>query len=498
MNVQLRPLSELAEFSATVSRRVAEGGRFAALIASAQGDATRLLAIVSLRGELVLEQCVVPTSDDHYPSLAPGVAAARWYQREISDLFGVSSDDGAFGEALVYPFADDAQLPRLGNLTSTPRALFRPTPPPAHVLGEGVFTLSYGPVRSGVFESIEYVIETPGEDIPYVGTRISYKHRGVEKRFEGMNVDDGALLAERSEGVASVAHALAFCGAVEQIGDVTISLQAGFVRVMHAELERISNHLDSTIRHVEAAGQAVAFARFSLHKERVQRLRGRLCGSRFGRGVVIPGGVSGPPALRAAQIHGDIDSLEAAIASDTRLLLNTPSFLDRLRGTGVLSRETVVNYGALGPLARGSGVLEDVRYARPYAAYGHLGHGLVEVKGEGDALSRLRVRIQEIEGAFGLIRRAAEELDERGEPPGALWSNALSPASGEAIGWAEAPQGEVLTWVEVRDGRLARVKPRSASFHNLALFPMAFPKDILTDFAFIEASFGLSVAGAAS
>jgi Ni,Fe-hydrogenase III large subunit len=498
MNLHVRPLSKLAEFSTTVSRHVAEGARFAALIASAEGDATRLLAILSLRGGLLLEQCVVPTGDDRYPSLAPGVPAARWYQREIADLFGVSSDDGALGEALVYPFADGAQRPRLGNLTLTPRAQFDPRPPPTHVLGEGVFTLSYGPVRSGVFESIEYVIETPGEDIPYVGTRISYKHRGVEKRFEGMSVDDGVLLAERSEGVASVAHALAFCGAVEQIGDITISLQAGFVRVMHAELERISNHLDSTIRHVEAAGQAVAYARFSLHKERVQRLRGRLCGSRFGRGVVVPGGVSGPPLISASQLRGDIDSLEAAIASDTRLLLSTPSFLDRLRGTGVLSRETVVNYGALGPLARGSGVLEDVRYARPYAAYGHLGHGLVEVKGEGDALARLRVRVQEIEGAFGLLRRAAEELDERGELPGALWSNTVPPVSGEAIGWAEAPQGEVLTWVEMRDGRLVRVKPRSASFHNLALFPMAFPNDILTDFAFIEASFGLSVAGAAS
>jgi Ni,Fe-hydrogenase III large subunit len=79
-----------------------------------------------------------------------------------------------------------------------------------------------------------------------------------------------------------------------------------------------------------------------------------------------------------------------------------------------------------------------------------------------------------------------------------LWAVALGAPTGQALGWAEAPQGEVLYLVEIDDGTLVRVKPRSASFHNLGLFHNAFPKDILTDFAFIEASFGLSVAGVAS
>jgi Ni,Fe-hydrogenase III large subunit len=368
---------------------------------------------------------------------------------------------------------------------------------PIRLLGEGVFTISYGPVRSGVFESVEYLVETPGEDIPSLSVRPSYKHRGVEKGFEGLSVEDGVLLSERYEGVASVAHALAFCGAVEQIGNVAVPLQAGYVRVIHAELERVANHLDSAIRHVEAAGQAVAFSRLTYHKERVQRLRARLCGSRFGRGVVVAGGVSGPPELRAAQLHPLLEELEHDIRADLKLLMNTPSFLDRLRGTGVLSEATVVEFGALGPLARASGVAEDVRFSRPYGAYGQLGHGPLEVSAHGDALARQRVRVQEIDGAFALLRSALEELSELGEPFEGRWSAPLPVASGEAFGWSEAPQGEILTWVQLRDGVLTRVKPRSASFHNLALFSLAFPKDILTDFAFIEASFGLSLAGVA-
>jgi Ni,Fe-hydrogenase III large subunit len=110
----------------------------------------------------------------------------------------------------------------------------------------------------------------------------------------------------------------------------------------------------------------------------------------------------------------------------------------------------------------------------------------------GDALARLRVRWEEVEQAFGLIRQAAEDLAERA---GDLARLPCEPVRGRAAGWAEAPQGEVLYDVELAGGRIARGQPRSASFHNLVLMHEVFTGDILTDFPFIEASFGLSVAG---
>jgi formate hydrogenlyase subunit 5 len=104
------------------------------------------------------------------------------------------------------------------------------------------------------------------------------------------------------------------------------------------------------------------------------------------------------------------------------------------------------------------------------------------------------VRGDEIWEAFHLIRQVLDELGDLGASP---WATPTGPVNGEAFGWAEAPQGEVLYLVHAEHGVLTRVKPRSASFHNLALFTAAFPRDITTDFAFIEASFGLSIAGAA-
>ena len=488
----------MGEFVRRVVEGVERGGRFAGLIASSTGEGTRLIATVAHGGELDVEQTVVTDHPEGYPSIAARVPAARWYEREIRDLFGLAARGDGSLEALVFPAAHDADRPYVGDTRSAAPVPLDLTPPALVVAGEGVFTMSYGPVRSGVFESIEYVLETPGEDIPYLDTRVFYKHRGVETRFEGRSAREGTLVAERCEGVASVAHAMAYCGALERIGVVAISPEACFVRVIHAELERIANHLDSSIRHTEAAGQAVAYSRLSLHKETLQRLRARLCGSRFGRGVVQPGGVTGPPGLRAGELRSALDTLRTDLERDTKLLMNTPSFLDRLRGTGVLPTEIIGRFGALGPLARGSGVMEDLRSSRPYAAYEELGYRLLEASEDGDALARQRVRLGEIEGAFALIDSAIDQLDARGEPKAAQWSLPLPALDGEGFGWSEAPQGELLTWVEIRDGVLVRVKPRSASFHNLALFPMAFPRDILTDFAFIEASFGLSIAGVAS
>lgn len=490
-------LKAFVKFSSLIRVHVEQGARFAGLMASASDAGTELLAILSLRGSLLFETMTIPSGEFRLPSLSSHVPAARWYEREISDLFGLSFADPSLREPLVLALFPGAVRPRPGSLRAVERVAIDHTPLPSRLSGEGVFTISYGPVRSGVFESVEYLVETPGEDIPSLNLRVSYKHRGVEKTFEGLSVSDGVLLAERYEGISSVAHALAYCGAIERIAGAEIPAQAGFVRVVHAELERIASHLDTFVRHVEAAGQAVAYSRFSLHKERVQRLRGRLCGSRFGRGVVVPGGVSGPPALGPTQLLMDLDAIQVELGADTKLLMSTPSFLDRLRGTGVVPAALIREYGALGPVARGSGAREDVRFSRPYAAYGRLGHRLIDITSEGDALSRQNVRLQEIEAAFALIRRSVEELAEFGEPDHGRWFVSLPGLSGDAVGWSEAPQGEILTWVRVEDGVLTRVKPRSASFHNLALFPMAFPKDILTDFAFIEASFGLSIAGVA-
>jgi Ni,Fe-hydrogenase III large subunit len=464
-----------AELGDELASRVAAGQRFAGL-AARSGDPLVLTAYLAARGGIGMLDAALPPAAASYPALTPRLGAAVWYERVIHDQAGVVPDGHPRLAPLIRPGdPHDHALPR-------------------HVAGYGLFTIPHGPVRSGVFESMEYLVETPGEAIPHLNMRIFYKHRGVAARFTGMTVADGVLLAERAEGIASVAHALSYCHAVEAIAGCQPPRTAALVRVLHAELERIANHLDVAMRLADAAGLAVATARFALHKERVLRLVSRMCGSRFGRSVVIPGGVTALPSLPPAAILDGLAGLEKQVTGDAGALMATSSFLDRLRGTGPLTPARACEHGALGPIGKASDYADDARLNRPYDAYPMLGVEPARAHSAGDALARLRVRWEETAQAFGLIRQAVGELEER---PGEPLQAPCVPGDGRAAGWAEAPQGEVLYDLTIEGGRITRCYPRSASFHNLVLMHEVFAGDILTDFPFIEASFGLSVAGAA-
>ena len=449
------------------------GGRLADLFGTARPDGLLITAqLAGLDGITTLD-ALLPAGQASYPALTPLVGAAFWYEREIHDLFGVVPEGHPRLEPLIRA-ADPGVLPR-------------------HAIGPGLFTIPHGPVRSGVVESIEYLIETPGEDIPHLNMRLFYKHRGVASRFTGMAPADGVLLAERAEGIASVAHAIAYCQAVEAVAGAEVPWRAALIRTVHAELERVACHLDVVVRLADAAGLAVATARFGWHKERVLRLTGSLCGSRFGRGAVTPGGVVGPLLVGPAELLAAVGELDRQISRDLRLLMGTASFLDRVRRTGPLPPGRAAEHGALGPIGRASGSTEDTRTTRPYAAYAALG-ATVSSRQDGDALARLEVRVDEIADSVHLLRQAADELSEAGAGP--LRAECV-PTAGRAVGWAEAPQGEVLYDIRIEDGLISRCRGRSASFHNLVLMHEVFAGDILTDFPFIEASFGLSVAGAA-
>jgi formate hydrogenlyase subunit 5 len=476
-----------------ITGAVANGRRFAGLFGTARPEGLVLSAHLAGADEVTVAETVLPTTATSYPALTRRLGAAFWYEREIEDMFGVVPQGHPRPEPLLLPQPPDGALrPRPGEpggpaaIEPDPRAL------PLHVVGPGLFTIPHGPVRSGVMESIEYLVETPGEDIPHLNMRVFYKHRGLEKRFEGMTPADGVLLAERVEGTATVAHALAYCHALERIAGAEVPWAAALVRVLHAELERLACHLDVAVRLADAAGLAVATARFGWHKEEVLRLVSRACGSRFGRGVVVPGGVSRLPLASPAELLADIGRLDKTVTADVTALMGTASFLDRLRRTGPLSPQRAREHGALGPVGKASGYSDDAREARPYDAYPSLGLRQPAPWPAGDALDRLRVRWDEVSQSFHLLRQVADELAQA--PAGPLRAG-CDAADGRAVGWAEAPQGEVLYDVRLEHGRLTRCRPRSASFHNLVLMHEMFAGDILTDFPFIEASLGLSVAG---
>lgn len=467
---EVRLLVRPGGFSTAARVLRAAGARFVTLLLAGVPERS-VVAVFAMRAHLVAVRFAASEgSGAHHGTLGRWWPAARWAELELAEREGVVPLELEPRPGLTAPDADVVEH---------------------RVRGDGVFAIPYGPVRSGVFEAIQFVIETGGEDVPCLHTRPFFKHRGLEQRFRGLEPDRAVYVAERVAGIATVAHATAFSQAVERALGVEPPRRAQRWRAALGELERIANHLDVVAKEAETTALSVGQARFQILKEKALRLQASLTGSRFARGMVTPGGVRHDGIVDLPALFPWIDEFERDLRRDGRMFLGTSSMTDRLIGSGRIDRAQAEQYGAVGPLARGSGLSIDARHERPYGDYRRLGLEVVTAR-DGDAMARVEVRFGELFESLRILRQTVDHLL-RGD--GDLTVE-LPPASGAAFGWTEAPQGELVTWVEIQDGIVTNVHIASPSLRNWALFDEAFPKDVLTDFAFIEHSFGLTPAGA--
>jgi len=311
----------------------------------------------------------------------------------------------------------------------------------------------------------------------------------MEKRFEGCRADQAAVIAERVSGVGTVAHALAFCEAVERAANCEAPVRARALRVLLAELERLYNHLHYLGHLCHTTTLKVGEAQGKLLEEKAKQINARLTGSRFLRSLLVPGGLRRDLAP-GAWLSEALEALRVEFVAYVERLEASESHLDRLITTGLLSRRVAFDEGATGPVERASGIDRDLRREHPYAHYAELPL-TVPTLDEGDAYARERVRIAEVEAAFVLCQRVLLLLE-----PGDIRAECVPPPLSEGLGWAESPRGALFYVVHVgADGTLARVKIKSPSFSNWKVFPFTVHDSNMMDYAINEASFGLTVAG---
>ena len=228
------------------------------------------------------------------PSVAGISPLLGWYEREISDLFGVEFVGHPEPHRLVLhqgarPIAPpmssgypaDVEMP-FESIESRVPELANPD----------VQRLPFGPVRADVVELAEMIFFYVGEHILHFHPQLFFKHRGMEKRFEGRSPAQGAILAERVSGVGSVAHALAFCQAVEQAARCAVPARALMLRSLLAELERLYNHLHYFGHLCGTTTLKVGEAQGKLLEERAKQINGRLIGQPIPQGIVDAGRAS--------------------------------------------------------------------------------------------------------------------------------------------------------------------------------------------------------------
>lgn len=431
-----------------------------------------------------------------FPSITPALPAAHWYEREVQDLLGLIPEGHPDPRPLVLHHWPKGYYPLRKDFVAPPAELLAEADGPGQgtlVTGEGTIAIPVGPIHAGIIEPGHFRFGAVGETVLHLEARLFYTHRGLEKVSEGKTVEEGLHIAGRICGACSVSHAVSYCQAVEAALGLGVPARAAYLRTLFLELERLYNHVGDIGNLCAGTGLAFGVSQGSRLKEKLQRLNAALVGHRFLRGAVAVGGMAVDLAPEQAQeIRKTLAAVEAEFGELAEILFSDASFMDRVATTGVLPAEAATDLGVVGVAARASGLDLDARRDWPHAAYGELPLQVVTEKG-GDVLARLRVRAGEVAQSFGLIRACLENL-----PGGEVRRAVAGGGPGEyrtGLGTTESPRGENVHWVRLDpQGRIERLRVRSASFTNWPAVPLAVPGNIVPDFPLINKSFELCYA----
>ena len=436
----------------------------------------------------------VPAADPRFPSLATRSFAASRFEREIRDLFGLTPVSHPDPRRLaLHQFWPDDYHPLRRD--AVPRTDFfddgRPFPF-RRVEGEGLLEITVGPVHAGVIEPGHFRFSVEGETIVNLETRLGFVHKGVEKLFETLPFEKTWALAERISGDESVAHAVAYCEALEALAGCTVPRRGAWLRLLLLELERLYNHVGDVGMIVNDTGFAFGHAHCFRIREELLRLNERLTGHRLLRGAVIPGGIaSHVPAAPLDHIAHRVTSLVREFLDIARLSLDNTMVLERLQGTGRLTTKTAREMQVVGLVGRASGLDADARRDAPTGAYREIDLRVVS-ETAGDVWARTIVRIEEATESARVIGIAAGRT---GGGPTAAPLGPMRPGA-HATSVVESWRGPVWYWVLADGDRsVARVKPADPSFRNWPALEYAVLDNIVPDFPLCNKSFNLSYSG---
>lgn len=430
-----------------------------------------------------------------FPSITPMVHAAKWYEREIRDLFGLIPVGHPDMRRLVrhehwpkgsHPLKKDVAWDQVLERVQGEYAFRK-------IHGDGVFQIPVGPIHAGIIESGHFRFSVAGEPILQLEVRHFWKHRGVEKLFEQQGLMEAVPLAERVSGDTSVGHSLAYCQAVETLLGMTVPPRARYLRSLFLELERLHNHIGDVGAICHDTAYALAHAHCGRLKEQVMQLNDRLTGSRFLRGVNTVGGVAADlSGVQLSQIDAELQAIEQEFVGIEKILFANASLTERLENTGVLSEGIAWDHAVMGVVGRASGIDRDARRDRPFAAY-HECQPKVAVYRYGDVRARMRVRMDEVHDSIRLLHALRRQL-----PSGPLITQPVAcPTAGQwSISAVEGWRGEILYVVMAgEEGRIHRCKIRDPSFVTWPAIQWAALGNIVPDFPLINKSFNLSYAG---
>lgn len=446
---------------------------------------TRVVAVLARSNESTLG--VTSSSvGQAYPSLTPVQPALHLFERELHEKFGITPQGHPWLKPVRFPHAEG---PRAGDAD-----FFT-------VSGDEVHEVAVGPIHAGIIECGHFRFQCLGETVMHLEISLGYHHRGIEKALKGSPAKNTPALMETIAGDTSIGHAWAACSIIEALADCAVAPRGQMLRAVALEMERLANHTGD----LGALAGDVGFLPTASYCGRIRgdflNMTATLCGNRFGRGLVRPGGSFfniDPDMIRdlVQRIRAAYRDVKGAVD----LMLNASSVTARMMGTGVVTCQAAADIGMVGMAARASGARLDARVTHPLP---HMrGHEMrMCVERSGDVQARALVRMREVTESAAFAARLLEHLPS-GETMAAPFGPArpghetmLAPLCFSASlveGW----RGEIChAALTDGDGRFFHYNVTDPSFHNWMGLALALRDQQISDFPLCNKSFNLSYCG---
>jgi NADH-quinone oxidoreductase subunit D len=272
------------------------------------------------------------------------------------------------------------------------------------------FMLNMGPQHPAMHGVVRLILELEGEKIRKCEVEIGYLHRAFEKHSENEVWNNVVPFTDRLNYVSPLINNVGYCLAVEKLAGVTIPERGQYLRVIASELSRITDHLTCVGASAMELGSFTVFLYLIKAREYLYQLIDKLTGARITTSYTRVGGVKGdlPPDFPELCLDA-FKKIREAIADSDKLLTKNRIFLDRVEGTGIISKADALAYGITGPFLRSTGVPYDVRRAKPYLVYDKLDFE-VPVGEKGDNFDRYLVRLAEIEQSMRIVEQCFKQL----------------------------------------------------------------------------------------
>ncbi|MBW6509154.1 MAG: NADH-quinone oxidoreductase subunit C [Desulfuromonadales bacterium] len=478
---------EMDAFFTAVKQEAAAQGRVIALFASPAGDEFDLFALIAhdWQGTLALLRTRVV---DRYPSLTPELPAVHLFEREIAEQYGVVPEGHPWFKPVRFHrsySAGDAWGRDQQPLIPGDMDYYR-------VEGSDVHEVAVGPVHAGVIEPGHFRFQCHGEKVLHMEISLGYQHRGLEPLLQGK---PGPATMQRLETVAgdsTIAHATAYARICESLSHTAVPPRAEAIRALALELERLANHVGDIGGLATDIGYLPTASYCGRLRGDYLNLTADICGSRFGRTLVRPGGVAYDiDKDRAEKMSKQL----ALVTRDTKgalaLFFDCPSVLARLEGTGQVAMDDAEALGLVGVAGRACGLAVDARLHHPWGAYiRNFDQAVFEETG--DVHARAKVRQREIVNSISWVNQALSTLPDSPliERPGRLAPESL------AVTLVEGWRGEVAhVALTDKQGAFSRYKIVDPSFRNWSGLAMALRDEQISDFPLCNKSFNLSYCG---